>query len=616
MNSSTSELIEKIVAEIDASLSVKSHTVFKAIVSRIDAWRDADKQEALPDEVKWELIGLDMRPVSREHRQEAPDNRFAYIDDLPTDELAINYYRQRIQATPNPVRKARYADFVWLTLRQRGDRDHYLYGIEAAEAYLDQVPLCLDQGVNIELADGLDRAAEIAILLNNQKLSTRIVDSIIDTLQQFDSETRSRWVRELGYTLLYISSKYPDLITSERLQQIKEFCDNGIARYTSKDHRSLHLAHELMQLASSISEHFGNDAAWTYQVQIAESFMEEARRLESEGTRGSKLAAYKFTENAMHFYLRLLSLAPNIDEKQRLQERVEEAKREVRRLIRLGQSEMIPIGASLKLSQVEIEAMIAPLLAVEPDKICEKLPAMPFLLPDIDHIRHQANEAAQKYLFTQLFGNLTLRDGRKVDEIEPGEGETVHFFNRLNNWLQVHSQLLDIVLSRLKEEGHFSVDSFLAHLRTWELLDEADVPFIEVGLERYFAGDFISALHVLTPHIEHMLKSAFEQAGILPIAIPNQYQIREQTFGDFLCREEVRQVLGENVWYYLYYSLVDEKGLNIRNDIAHGWITAPNCDRLIVQIVLFTILLITGLREVPKPDEENPSTTRSENNQE
>jgi hypothetical protein len=131
-------------------------------------------------------------------------------------------------------------------------------------------------------------------------------------------------------------------------------------------------------------------------------------------------------------------------------------------------------------------------------------------------------------------------------------------------------------------------------------------------LERYFAEDFISALHILTPRIEQMLKSAFEQAGLPPVAVPSQRQFREQTFGDFLRREEVRRALGEPIWYYLNYALVDERVWNLRNEVAHGWISAVDCNRVTVQVVLFAILLLTRLHRASESPEEDSYTEEAE----
>jgi len=45
-----------------------------------------------------------------------------------------------------------------------------------------------------------------------------------------------------------------------------------------------------------------------------------------------------------------------------------------------------------------------------------------------------------------------------------------------------------------------------------------------------------------------MLKSTFEQTGAPSVLVPNARQIREQTFGDFLRREHVSNILGKNIW--------------------------------------------------------------------
>ena len=252
-------------------------------------------------------------------------------------------------------------------------------------------------------------------------------------------------------------------------------------------------------------------------------------------------------------------------------------------------------GRYAEIPREMLEQTIKPLLVVEPEQTLGLLASYDCLLPNIENLRRQAEEAAERPSLMSLIGRTTLRDGRKVDEIPPGEGAAILFRDNLGFWFQTHSHLLHFIISRLRQEGRFSQESFMTHLGHWEFLDENDARFIEVGLERYFADDQISAAHVLIPRLEHMIKSAFEQAGVAPIVSPDRQRIREQTFGDFLCRDEVRGCLGEDIWHYFYYAFVNEHGLNIRNDIAHGWIHPEFCHRGLVQVVLFAILLLTGL---------------------
>lgn len=635
MNNSERNLVDSIVAEIDADVSViQSDNFAAAIRVLLDNWQATHEALGIPDEVKWELFVLDMSAVPRRQRQESLDQRFRLQQfeflnreaDLPTamvypnvaglmtDEQALAYYRQRVQATPNPIRKARYADFVWCALRQQRDRKAYQYALEAAEAYLAQAPLCVDQEAYIELVENLDRAGEIAVQLSNQDLAARVVEAIIGSLQKLVEPSRRRWVLEMGDSMLFIDSRFHDLVSVGEWQQIREICNRGILHFDSEGNQ--HLARSLMELASNVSNRLGDQTmAWDYLVQLAQSLEKEASLRENrEGVSGGSSVAYKFMEDAMRFYQWLVSVAPSDSEKQRMQAKVQQAKREVRRLIRQAESEMQAISVSVEMPHDAIEQIVSPLLKVEPEQALELLAWAPFLLPDIEDLRRQAAKTAKKYVFASLFGRASLRNGRKVDETPTTVGEAAQFLDHLAIWFQTHAQLLNTILHRLREEKRFSSDSFMTHLHSWEFLDEADVPFIEVGLDHYLSDDFVSALHVLVPRIEHMLKSAFEQAGLPPIVVPNQRQIREQTLGDFLRREEVRQALGEDIWYYLYYSLVDERGLDLRNDVAHGWIVFPACSRVSVQIVLFAILLLTRLRRTPRPGEENLNLEEGEEN--
>jgi hypothetical protein len=615
--------VAAVVTEVDTDLSVgRPHRLTSRIKKMLNGWSTSHEESAPPDGVRWEILALDIRAVPRSKRSDTPDERFRpkfelvnrdtepptmdiYPDvaALMADQQAIAYFRQRAQDTSNPIRKARYADFIWCASKGQ-DKDAYRYAIEAANAYLAQAPLCIEQERYIQLVEALDRAGEIAVMLNKRDLAAQVVEAMANSVFQLVSPPRFRWVMNASDSLFYISTRFPDVATETTWKQFMEICSEGIAYYESVD--NYHLARVLMQKAGQISEYLGDDAmVWTYRVNIAESFEKEAEQKgKAEGVSGGSLAALRLMEDATHLYQQLVSLAPDDTEMNRLQAKVQKTRRDVRRLIRQAEDEMELISSSAEVPREAIEEAIAPLLEVEPESTLSVLSVAPFLLLDVEDLRREASEAAEKSVFANLLGRATLRDGRKVDEIPPMEGETAQFFDHLSFWFQTHAQFLDIILSRLREEGRFSQELFLQHLQNWEFLDEADVPFIKVGLDRYFSDDHVSALHILVPRIEHILKSVFEQAGLPLAVIPNKRQIREQTFGDFLRRQEVRGILGKDIWHYLYYLLVDERGINLRNDVAHGWITYLACNRLTVQMALFAILLLTNLYRPRESGEE------------
>lgn len=630
MPENAGSLVSWVVDKVESDRSVSvvygaSRALPRLIKKQIETWQTENAGLDIPDEVKWELCALDIMIVPRRQRGDKPDkalrpmfelvnrdtdpptmNIYPDVDGLISNEPAVAYYSQRSEKTSNPVRKARYADIAWTALSKRHDREAYRYGIQAARSYLAQVPLCLQQEEQIGLVECVDRAAEIALQLNNRDPASEVVKKVEEILTQLHEEQALRWVLELGDTLLYINHKFPDLISESVWNEVQKLADKGITYYTSRESGGLHLAQDLMKLASAVSQEQENhDMAWNYRLRVGELFEKESREREvAAGVTGGGLVAYHFMEEALREYQQLVSIAPNTGEKQRLRTKVEAIKVEIRRLMRLAESQMKTIEVESEMPTDQLEKIVESLLQVEPDHILRALSYYPDMVPNIAELRRHADEMAGEFVFSSMMGMTTLRDGRKVDENPPMSGSETHFRTSLQIWFQVHFAVLDYVFQRLREEGLLSSESFVAHLRTWQLLDESDVPFIRTGLERYFAQDYTSSLHVLVARIEHMLKSAFEQAGEPVVVVPNTNQIREQTLGDFLCREDVRSALGEDMWYYFYCALVDENHLNLRNDVAHGWIKFHSCNRLSVQVVLFLILLLTRLQRKYEEDEK------------
>lgn len=610
------DLVREVVERLDADRSV-AHLSSDLIKPQLQDWRADHEGEPLPDEVRWEKLALDVRAVDRRHREGSAQERFhpmctfhvgnsdppevrAYpdVDCLLADEEAIDYYRKRIEETPNPIRRARYADIVYSALARRGG-SVFEYGVEAARAYLAQVPLCIEQERHAELVANLDRAAEFAVFFSNRDLAAETVGQIQDALDEVVSQEGFVWARALCQTLIYLSERFEELVDPEVWSKIEAICDEGVCHCS--DSGNWHLARQLMHLGAKVVESVGKESkAWNYRVQVAESLEEQSRRRESDdGPAGGSLPAFTLMEDASRAYQRCLSLAPTTEEKARIREKMQETRREVRRLIQQAEQEMNAHEVSISIpGEVLEKELIEPLLAAPSEDTFTRLAHCPDLVPDMDDIRAQAAETAEQHPLHYLISQIRLRDGRKVDETSLQDDESAQLTEHLGYWFQVQMRLLDIVLHRLREEGRFTASSLMEHIEQWELVSERDLPFIEKGVERYFSDDFISALHILTPRIEHMLKSALEQVGISPVAVPNERQVREQTFGTYLHRDDVQWNVGESIWHYEDYALVNEHGLNLRNDVAHGWVVSPQCNRMSVQVILFAILLLTRLHTV------------------
>ena len=79
-------------------------------------------------------------------------------------------------------------------------------------------------------------------------------------------------------------------------------------------------------------------------------------------------------------------------------------------------------------------------------------------------------------------------------------------------WAITVDVLFKEIFRILIEERRMSKDDLIDFLKCWPLLDERNTAILSVGIERFFARDYISALHILVPQFESCLRRMFAQA--------------------------------------------------------------------------------------------------------
>lgn len=612
---SEAQIEESMTKIIEEDISFRLSSYSASLSTIMDEWKNSHPQEPYPPKVMWELTALDARtdnchdrkldepyfkPIfEMENRNTDPPTLEIYPDVYRTlsDDDAVTYYKTRFTETKNPIRKARYADLLWEALRVKKDKNAYSYALQAADIYLEQVPLYFEQNtVLIDLTNNFQRAAEISVLLNARDLALKVVQTTSNLLSRLLDCEEYHYLSELFITLEFIAKKFPETVSSQTWQKVREISYNAMTELEGQKPHNDFLVQAMVQGIINSSDHLGDkDMSWKYRVHVAEiSEMEAKEREVGEGLTNGSLVSLVLAQEALIKYQNLVSIAPDENKKLRMSVKVEEMKREIRRLIRQSEKEMKAVNVSIEIPNDEIEHFIKPLLEADAVDVLPMLRAYSGLTPNIDVIREQAMDIAKNFPLTSILGETQIRDGRIVDKTSSFSNEGA-LSMQLNLWFQNHAQLLDVIFLRMKETGQITSDSLFTFLQTWEFIDERDLPFLKLGINHYFADDHVSALHILVPRIEHMLKSVFEQTGAPSVTVPNDRQIREQPFGDFLYREDVRNTLGESIFQYLKFALIDESGLNLRNDIAHGWIKSESCNRLTVQIALYCILQITRL---------------------
>jgi hypothetical protein len=161
--------------------------------------------------------------------------------------------------------------------------------------------------------------------------------------------------------------------------------------------------------------------------------------------------------------------------------------------------------------------------------------------------------------------------------------------------------VIGILLERLEREKGLNAQPFGDYFERWQLMDPRHVPFLRRGFERYYADDYISALHILTPQVEGVLRSLLWQQGLVVTGLTRDAKgIDADTLSGLLRRQDVKDVLGpgDDLWRYLDTVLSAQDGLNLRNDIAHGLVKQAQATKVACVIVIHLLLCLTRFQSV------------------
>ncbi|MEN9504027.1 MAG: hypothetical protein RI964_3312 [Pseudomonadota bacterium] len=101
------------------------------------------------------------------------------------------------------------------------------------------------------------------------------------------------------------------------------------------------------------------------------------------------------------------------------------------------------------------------------------------------------------------------------------------------------------------------------------------VPFGRENLvgKALFAGfdnDFVTALHLLVPQLEHLVRYHLKQMGVQTTNLDKNGIENEHGLSTLMENEQVQLIFGENLAFEIRALFCDSFGPNLRNELAHG----------------------------------------------
>ena len=185
------------------------------------------------------------------------------------------------------------------------------------------------------------------------------------------------------------------------------------------------------------------------------------------------------------------------------------------------------------------------------------------------------------------------------------EGRTVH---DAANAFGYSAPLLNVALTRFREKHQVELDLVMGWLATAPLFSAQRLSFVRDGLSAWFTEDWIKAIHILVPQIEAALRDLLSALGGA-VMKPNAYHggFQAISFGEVLSHARFRSQVPEDIRFHLQVLLQDSRGINLRNEVAHGLAAHNLFDRGIANWVVHAVILLGLIRLRIEPAAESPS---------
>lgn len=497
--------------------------------------------------------------------------RSAIPDDLPEPEITL--FAQIVNAIDDPWLKARLADLVWLKKKPRDVN----YALAAIDSYRS-IPLDTENWIR-----GGDkcwhRAIRLTLMLRGgagDRLR-EMESSIIGVLNGATIEDGflCHWLADLLYENHLGRSNQLEI--PQKLETLaSEFDEQG----------DLHRAREYFAAAAQWYRKAEDDAkAAEMTAAVAEGWVKEAvARASSDNP--SHMVAASFYENAIQVYR-------TIPRSERAVHRVDERLEELRRhLSETGEKSLGEMGLITTPSVDISELMDNARNAVRGKDAVEALKSFANLHRGVDakHARESALERIRQHPFQAIMpASVLSRDGRVIAK-KPGLGfgemltEEDEIAIRAD-MIRDYGILVSIVvqgdiwpaLEVMLLEHRLTEADFVNLARQSPIVPQAREQLIGKALFAGYDQDFVTALHLLVPQIEHLVRYHLKQAGAKTTTLSIDGIENENGLSTLMELPEVQQVFGEDMSFEIRSLFCDAFGPNLRNEIAHGLLDANDC---------------------------------------
>lgn len=491
------------------------------------------------------------------------DRRSTLPEDFSSEEIEL--FSSIYSEIDDVKLRARISDLVWLVERPKNPR----VALSAIDAYR-QIPIKIDSW----LGDGRecwDRAIQLCLMLRT---------GAGDRLQQIEGDLQ---------TVLFSTTtndEYLPLWIANLLEK-HALGRKGIDRICSHL-EYLASTHDRMDEIQRAREYYESARKWYNQAGChekaaemtalsAEMWVKEAVARQSSDLSPSHMIAANFYEKAIQKYR---SIPRAYREKHNVDNRINELRSRLneagaRSLEEMGMIPSKPMDISELIEGAES--------SVKGKSTLDALLALSNIYrgAQVQKIRDYSKEMLVQHPLRALFAATHISsDGRVI-----AKSPRVDFGSEDDKTLWTQTVRYYLMELELVVQG--IIWPALQMVRLEHRIREVDFvslaqqsPVVPIGRENLvgkalyagFDNDFVAALHLLVPQLEHLVRFHLKQAGVKTSNLDKNGIENENGLSTLIDNEQAQVVFGENLAFEIKALFCDSFGPNLRNELAHGLI--------------------------------------------
>ena len=478
------------------------------------------------------------------------------LNDL-TDE-DINFLASIVDSIDNSSLKARLADLIWLLQKPRKVKFARL----AIDCYRS-IPLepeiwqrdgrkCWLRAINLARTKGI----------GTDEHKTEIEASIVAAFMAATAMD-GKFGLELANLLLSSAFGKDDSASiGSRLE---------ILGGELKSQGKLPMALEYLRASAEWHSKSGNDLKWAEMTAaVAEGWVEQASSHElSDPPRHSNAASCY--ERAIQIYREIPGTQR---ETYRVNERISDLRKHRHESLKESLDQMSTIRSrGIDLSQIADSARKEVMGKSSNEALVSFVNLRPIV--NVETLRDSVKERLTHSPLLSMISRTALsRDGRIIKNVPGDDEEAIYADEMIRDYRRnVKVDVRGIIVPALEAlllEHRFCVDDFIDLAMLSPLVPSGREFLFGTGL---FAGcdyDFATAIHTLTPQIEHMVRIFLKHEGVSTTRLDEDGVETEKGLASLIDEPEAEEILGPDLTYEIRTLFCEPTGPNLRNLLAHG----------------------------------------------